>query len=163
MALGVLTFALLTLLALLPLGVKSNQVSAEETRAVNILSMLEADLRNTHPLAHGGKSAFFGFTLPYAADGAGRLILNPALTVTTALSPENSCGLDEAEMPMALAGRPRFQASVLVTQLPDGPTGNVLARLIVNWPGLEGTLPAEVTESSQISGSVETLVSFSAP
>lgn len=47
---GVAAFALLTMVALLPLGMKINQVTTEKSRASKILTALETILRNTPAL-----------------------------------------------------------------------------------------------------------------
>jgi type II secretory pathway pseudopilin PulG len=165
-ALGIVSFALLTVLALLPMGMKSNQISAEETRAVNILSMLEADLRNTHPLANSGRSTMFGFVLPYALDASNRRIFNPAVvSAGTALAEGATIGLDEAENQVPLSGRPRFQVSVVYpTNLPPaGSTASLRARLVINWPALPNGVVQDLTDSAKTSGFTEVLVSFPAP
>jgi uncharacterized protein (TIGR02598 family) len=46
-AIGVVAFALLSLLALLPLGLRIEKESAEESAAVNLLAAIRADLRNS--------------------------------------------------------------------------------------------------------------------
>ena len=163
-ALGVISFALLSVLALLPQGINSNRISAEETRAVCILSAIDADLRNTHPSAAGGRSKIFGLQLPYALDGAGRYVINPALTTTTSLGDGTTTGLDESEVPVSLSPRPRYQASVIYTAIPaPGSAVSLQARLVVNWPAVPGSSVAAVTDSAQTSGFVESLVSFPAP
>jgi type II secretory pathway pseudopilin PulG len=166
-ALGVVTFALLTVLALLPMGIKSNQISAEETRAVNILSALEADLRNSHPQARpDGRSALFGFDLPYAVDAAGNVGFNTAgiTGATTAPGDGVSTGLDEAERCVPLSGGAPYQASVVYTSAAPaaGSPRSLQARLIVNWPARPGASFRELAAPSG-GGSVETLVSFPPP
>jgi uncharacterized protein (TIGR02598 family) len=46
MALGILTFALMVLLALLPVGLNTVQKSAQESAATNVLHAVAADIRN---------------------------------------------------------------------------------------------------------------------
>ena len=85
LALGVIAFALLSVVALLSTGVKSNEISVEETRATAILTLLEADLRNTSP-AYNSTSAIYHLPLPYAANPTtSASIFNPALQVNTPL------------------------------------------------------------------------------
>lgn len=165
-ALGIAAFALIAVLALLPTGLKSNQISAEETRAVNLLSLVESDLRNTHPLASAnGRSALMGLTLPYAANSSGTLTFNPALTdPTTNLGAGSTTGVDEAEKSVPLSDRPPFQVSVVyLTAAPSpGSPGNLLARLVVNWPAVPGTQVSDLT-GPRTRGFVEAFVSFPAP
>lgn len=164
-ALGIIAFALLAILALLPMGIKSNQISTEETRAVNILSAVAADLGNTHPSVNGGKSMLFGFALPYAINSAGRKVLNPGMTSpATVLDNSNSIGLDEGENKVDISTRPPFRASVIYTRIPEpGRPGPIQARLIVSWPGGAGASIDDLTNPAVVGGSVEAIVSFSEP
>jgi type II secretory pathway pseudopilin PulG len=170
-AIGVIAFALLTLVALLPIGMKSNQISAEETRAVSILSAVEADLRNTHPsLESNGRSNIFGLDLPFAIDPiTGRYQLNPALTPrTVTLGDGATIGLSDAESPVPLGSNTaRFQVSVIYMPRinPGSPeTSRMDARLVVSWPPLATAGDAsQVTDVGRTSGFVEALASFRAP
>ena len=109
-ALGIVAFALLTMTALLPIGIKLNQVSVEETRASYLLTALEADLRNAHPNLNGGKSQLFGLPLPYASSG-GAVVLNSALTDNTSTLPSaNTTGVNEDET-LAAISEPRTALS----------------------------------------------------
>lgn len=164
-ALGLISFALMTLLALLPMGINSNANSAEETRAVCLLSAIRADLSNTHPQAAAGRSKLFAFQLPYATDAEGRHIFNPDLTgPTAALGNGTTTGLDEAGRIMPLSANPRYQASVVYTAVPPpGTPGDIQARLIVNWPSLNTSTVTDLTEPKKTRGFVEALISFPAP
>lgn len=171
LALGVTAFALLSLLALLPLGVKSNQISAEETRGAMILTAVEADLRNTHPsLNSSHKSAMFGLDLPYQASGTGVYSFNSTITgpPTSLVSGSNTIALDDAENPVAIgsAVRNRYQISVIYLPPPaNAPLSAMQARLVVSWPSL-ATSPApiaDVTSLGKVGGYLETVVSFPAP
>lgn len=160
-ALGILGFVILAVVGLLSVGLKSNQVSIEETRAALLLTMLEADLRNTHPGLNGsGKSAIFQLDLPYATNAQG-YTFNPGLTAGAF----STTGVNDAELPVPLNGsRPRFQTSVTYLEVPPvGSLKPILARLIVNWPGTNTTNSADVLNQSKLRGAVEALVSFPAP
>jgi len=169
LAIGVMVFVIFTLLALLPLGLKSNQISAEETRAINILSVMEADLRNTHPLANGGRSALYVLPLPYAFSGGGE-IFNTGLQLGTVTG--NTVLLDGREQPASSpASRARFQATVIYCVRPStNALGTMQARLIVNWPSVdlqsiasESQKIAALTDPGKVSGHVEAAVSFPHP
>lgn len=162
MALGIIAFGLMAILALVPLGLQSNRTSAEETRATAILSNLEADLRNTHPSLNGGRSRLYGLQLPYALDANGQPVLNTAITApTAALNATTTVGLDDTETPVALSGRPPYQASVIYTRFADTQgRSRLMARLVVSWPGSADTSPAAVTDPKRVQGSVELAVSF---
>lgn len=170
LALGIMAFALTTVLALLPLGVRSNQISAEESRAICILSTLEADLRNTHPLAQtpgnggtAGRSALFGLLLPYKWDPVtGAYSYN---NVTEALAEGiTTVGLDEGEQVVDLSRRPPFQVSVFYTGIPaPGSLEAMQARLIVSWPGTAENPAGSLTDLSKVRGFVESYITFPAP
>jgi uncharacterized protein (TIGR02598 family) len=162
LALGIMAFCLIPLIGLLPAAMKSNQVSTEEIRAVNLLTVLEADLRNTHPAANQGKSLLFGLALPYATN-AGGMALNTAL-VTNTVSAANSIGLQDDETPTnyAASPRPRYQASVIYTSVPAAGKAPTTARLIVNWPATNTASPRDLV-SGIGGGFVETIVTFPAP
>jgi hypothetical protein len=163
-----MAFAVLTVLALLPLGVKSNQISAEESRAICIMTTLESDLRNTHPLANAGKSALLGLTLPYEADAVtGTYTFNSLITsaTTSLVEGETTVGLDEGERVKSFSGpRPQYQVSVIYTVLPAVNSMEVLqARLLINWPAQPGASIVDLTNLEKVRGFVETTVSFPAP
>ncbi|PTY06032.1 hypothetical protein DB346_01315 [Verrucomicrobia bacterium LW23] len=176
LALGIVAFVLLGVMALLPLGVKSNQISRDEARAAGILTALEADLRNTHPAlgagpAGAGKSLQFGMPLPYTVSSStGQLIFNPSL-VKNDMTGGYSVLLDETELPMpatAPAGAPgRFQATIVYTRTPADMDADTLApieaRLIVNWPSITTSDISDLTNTAKVSGYVEACVTFPAP
>lgn len=161
LSLGIIAFALVTLLALVPLGVKSNQLSAEETRATFLLSTIEADLRNADPL--GSQSAMFGITqFPYFQNAADDPVeLDPGLMAGTAytyyLNEKEECSNTASGI-----SRPRYRMTLTYT---DVPAANeltpALARLIISWPTqFDPDVPAQ---AANIVGSVETLISFPVP
>ncbi|MFA7344203.1 MAG: hypothetical protein WC003_07875 [Terrimicrobiaceae bacterium] len=162
LAIGIIGFALVTIMALLPVGAGSNQDSAEATRAAGILTLLEADLRNTHPFSNNGKSRLFGLPLPYAVV-AGNVALNSSLPTNVA----ETAGLDDAEnpVPSPVTGLTPYQASVIYTQVPTNASGPapILARLVVGWPARSGATVTDLTDASKIRGYVETCTSFPAP
>jgi len=159
LAIGLVALVLVSLLGLLPLGSKLNQASAEETRALNILTCLEADLRNAR-----SANSRFGLPLPYVVDAAGKTTFNPLLfsppLSTGALSTK---GLQEDETPVtgtSVSGH--YQVSVIYTTIPaPGSLLPVEARLIVNWPPLNTTAVQDLVSKSL--GHVESFVTFPAP
>lgn len=167
LALGLVSFALVTLLALLPVGLRTNRTSVEEIRATCLLSMLEADLRNSDPTTNGGKSLMLGLRLPYAVDVNGRRIFNPAVTPVTALDASVTTGLDESERPVppGTSPPPRFQASVVYTKIPPaGSRRPVEAVLIVHWPASTSTvIPGTSAWSNVAGGYVATVTAFPSP
>lgn len=162
LAIGIVAFALLSLMALLPLGVKSNQISAEETKATGILTMMEADLRNTHPLQNAGKSALYGLDLPYEMDtSTGDYLPNSTLIdgrlYTTGLN------LSEVPAPVSAQPRPRYQISVIYRRPAAGTVLPTEARMVVNWPAINTSNPADLIDRSKVAGYVEALISFPQP
>jgi hypothetical protein len=161
LALGIATFALLTMLALLAEGIKTTKVSVDETQAIGILTAVEADMRNTHPLLNAGASSVFGFPLPYSFTSPGPETFSTTIAAGTLYSK----ALTQAQVPTAntTAHQP-FEASVIYTRLPAaGSLEPVEARLIVNWPYLNGGAVADLTNPAKVSGYVETYVTFPAP
>lgn len=69
LAIGIVSFAFLTLLALVPIGLNSEKTTVNETSAVNLMNSVVTDLAAT-PLVNSGSpttntsSVRFGFTLP---------------------------------------------------------------------------------------------------
>ena len=158
-ALGILGFVIVSVVGLLSAGLKSNQVSLEETRGALMLTMLEADLRNTHPALSNNVSAIFHLPLPYTTNTDG-YIFN-----TNKAGDFYTTGVDDSEQPTGLGGkRPRYQVSITYLEVP--PTNSVrpiTARLVVNWPGINATNSTDVLSSANVRGAVESIVSFPAP
>jgi len=67
LALGVAAISLLAVFALLPVGVKTNQIAAEQLACVDILSAVAADLRSTpatSPRGAASSSPRFAIAIP---------------------------------------------------------------------------------------------------
>jgi uncharacterized protein (TIGR02598 family) len=178
LAVGIVAFALLSILALLPLGLQANRVSSQATRTECLLTALEADLRNTHPLANSGNSQYFGLPLPYT-DPSGRVVLSTNLSTNTVYS----IALNDSEQTLAewtadpspykpLTFIPMFQVSVIYTRAPGippagastpGPNAPVEARLIASWPYNSAATALTLTSTGNGGGYVESYVSFPAP
>jgi len=161
LALGIVAFALVSVMALLPMGLKTNQMSTEETRGANILTALNADLRNS--LTNTGTSLIYGLPAPYVATSSTVQALAfgaPAVNVV------NTKGLQEDEVAVAAAAGVRYQISVIYTKVPAaGSMQPMECRLIVNWPCLSpaNSTPANLTNLSKVVGYVESYVTFPAP
>ena len=163
-ALGLFAFALLTMAALLPTGIHSNKVSVQETSAVGILTLLEADLRNTHPSLNSGKSGIFGLTLPYTLNG-GNYMENAALTANT-LAPGYTTGVgaDGSVSLVTAKPTPQYQATVIYTVVPPSASlAPVEAHLIVNWPCISTATVSDLTNPAKVTGFVDTYVAFPSP
>jgi hypothetical protein len=137
--------------------------------------MLEADLRNTHPLltdsapATAGKSLQFHLQLPYRVEtGTTKYVVNPAIQplASALIFGTTTTGLSDADKPITMTGttRPGFQASIIYSSVPTaGNPDAIQARLVVNWPCMTDTDPATITDLNKVKGFVETSVSFPAP
>jgi uncharacterized protein (TIGR02598 family) len=123
LALGLIVFCLLTLMALLPVGVKSNQESIQQTAAANFAAAIAADLKNTEP---GMVSALFGLTRPAAAA--------TAVSSQTLYLDENGTRSGTVGASTAPSGA-RYR--VLVEATPPGTAASVQAvmlRIRLVWP-----------------------------
>lgn len=167
-ALGLIVFVLIPLMALLPMGARSNQVSTEETRAANILTSLEMDLRNTRRASGIAGDALvshvFGLKGPYASTATGATVVDPNLIEDRLYSR----GLLEDETPVAPSRDARYQISVIykdVPQLSDPSDFRpVIARIIVNWPCLDATADEnDLTNPTKVTGYLDSMVSFPVP
>jgi len=165
LSLGILAFAFLSLLALLPLGMMNNQVSIEQTHAVGELTMLEADLRYTHPEENtNGNSAIYDLPLPYTYDAdTGITSINPDIDEGTIYS----VGMDEnGELVELQDGvRTRYQISVEYYRIPTPGSGQPIeARLTVNWPSVDSTgTSSDLINAAKVNGYVEGFVAFPTP
>lgn len=124
LALGVAAVSLLAIFALLPVGVKTNQVAIEQTASTDILSAVAADLRTTpvtNPRGAATSSPRFGIAIP----------ANPVSTKTTVTLYFTS----EGQLSTSPTSTSRYR--VTVTFLPNG-TGTRTATLV----DLTGTWPA---------------------
>jgi len=168
-AIGIASFALVALMALIPVGMTANRSSAEELHASHLLSLVAADLRNTDPRLNGGKSFFLGLQLPYQVS-SGQIAFNTVtLPGDVGLPVPSACtaGLDGFDNPASLGAvpHPAFQATVIYLSTPGtGGASPIHARLIVNWPALgPNATIAELTDTAKVKGYVETYVTYPAP
>ena len=168
LALAILSFAFTTIASLLPIGLRSNQSTVQQSRAANLLSLLDSDLRNTYPGANLGNSQTFGLTLPYKLV-SGRVALKTTSDITTVpvtiLSSAYTTGVSDNDAAVALSNSPTpYQASVIYTSVPATSTSgsSIQARLVISWPATSSsTVP--VSQLVTGSGYVESFVTFPAP
>ncbi|HEY0257242.1 MAG TPA: prepilin-type N-terminal cleavage/methylation domain-containing protein [Candidatus Methylacidiphilales bacterium] len=161
-ALAVISFALLVLIGLLPIALRANQSSAQETQATCILSGVAADLRNSYPAANNGKSRYYGLRLPYTNDAYGRTIADPNLPVGIV----SSIGLsaNEATSSPSAIPPPTYQVSVVYTRVATaGMHSAIEAHLVVGWPCHNTSNLVALTSPTNNVGYVESYVSFPAP
>ncbi|XHR27683.1 MAG: hypothetical protein ACFUZC_17300 [Chthoniobacteraceae bacterium] len=179
LALGVVAVALIAILGLLPFGIQTNKVTIDETRAASdILTSLEADLRNTYPSATfnaspnafgAGRSRIFGLALPYSMSGTpSRVALNTALSAVTSgtvpVPGEWSTALDDSLHPLpTFSQHAPFQATVVYTTVPSSGLTPIQAKLIVSWPALSNATVADLTDTAKVRGYVQAVVTFPEP
>jgi uncharacterized protein (TIGR02598 family) len=134
LALGVAAVSLLAIFALLPVGVKTNQVAIEQIASTDVLSAVTADLRATPvttPRGGATTSPRFGIAIPR----------NPvAANITTTLY-----FTTEGQFFTTLTPASRYCVSL--TFLSNGPGARTatLAHLSVTWPAAAAVPNAEGT------------------
>lgn len=114
LALGVLTFAVLMLLALVPAGLQTNRDTREESLATNLIAAMVADWR-----AAGGTT------------NASRLFQFPPLD--TAVSGTNTVWVNESGQSVGAADA-RYRVSYRLTVPPDGSLLPYYVDFTVSWP-----------------------------
>jgi len=133
-ALGVLAFALVALIGLLPLGMQSNRESREETEAIGLVRHLVAE-RRAHPFTNS------------TSNGVPRLDSSPPISSRVETNSTNLTWGDRRYRVEYSLQRPPVIANAVSRTSP------YLVFLRVSWP-------ADTTNSQ---GSVESLASFTTP
>lgn len=119
-ALGIISFAIVALFALIPMGLSSYQASQNETRAAALMRAMESDLRYA---VAGESSPIFGINVVPADIAGGAPLPSEALSVSL------------GESGPAGTGEPRFQARIRY-HLPQDPDRDVIgAHFYIWWPG----------------------------
>jgi type II secretory pathway pseudopilin PulG len=136
LALGVATFAILAIVALLPAGIKSTKDSLDETRALTVLNEIVAD-RQATPL--DSSSVIYGL---------------PALTNTLVIPVTNSFGVLPNNQPTPTLSQALYKVTCIETPPALGGLDPYQLYVKVGWPAA-GNGPA--------GGSVETVATFAQP
>lgn len=134
LALGIAAVSLLAIFALLPVGVRTNQVAIEQTASTDVLSAVAADLRATPvttPRGGAATSPRFGIAIPPNPVGGN--------TTTTLYF------TSEGRFSTTLAAASRYRVSV--TFLPNGGEARTatFAHLNATWPAPAAPINAEGT------------------
>ena len=111
LALGVVSLCLVTILGLVPIGLRTNQNASSQTVAANILSAVIADMRAT-PRA-GTTSNQFGITFG---------------------SPKSLYFESEAKFATSLNTNSRYQVTINFPTNTAGSTAAIFADLKASWP-----------------------------
>lgn len=163
LALSIIALAMVTLFALLPMALRSNQISTQESRAAFLLTMIEMDMRNSTTLGNQSESPLYGISslhLPYSSKVSLRQVdINPALdtssTYTYFLNENEECGQSLTDVP-----RPTYRLTIRYTNVPPPSSLTpALARLTLTWPA--NVDPDE--NPQRVQGRVDTVVSFPVP
>ena len=166
MALGVAVFCLLTLIALLPVGITADKNMVDQTVATGVMASVVDDLRNTPaptqasdpifsanpipsprfqiPIPRLSTGRVLGYTFFLAEDGSLAGTLNANATAST--NPRYRVQLDFY---------PPGTSATSTTVTGSGPTR---VRVLVTWPALADASAASAPKN--FSGSVETVVSL---
>jgi Tfp pilus assembly protein PilV len=130
LALGVAAVSLLAIFALLPVGVKTNQVAIEQTGSTNVLSAITADLRAT-PRGGATTSPRFGIAVPANPVGAN---ITTTLYFTT-----------EGQFSTTLAPASRYGVSITFVANGARARTATFARICASWPASAAVANAEGT------------------
>jgi Tfp pilus assembly protein PilV len=132
LALGVAAVSLLAIFALLPVGVKTNQVAIEQTASTDVLSAVTADLRATPvttPRGGGTTSPRFGIAIPA---NPVRANIKTTLYFTT-----------EGQFSTTLAPASRYCVSITFLPNSTGARAATFAHLNATWPAPAAPANAE--------------------
>jgi len=155
LALALVTFCVEAVLGLLPLGVNSENISIQQTRAAGIASAIASDLQAT-PL-NSGTSQVFGLKIPAGAALA---------AVTQAVFLARDGNLSSATGQIATSGisLSMYRATITFPQnsfvSPAGTTNRTatMVRVFVTWPALADSNPASAPVN--YAGSFETFTTL---
>lgn len=162
-ALGIATFCLVALFALLPIGLNTNRDTIEQTVATSIAANIASDIRaslqaqaeakkNPSVTApNGDQSVNYKVKLPFNANG----------TQNVSAGDKWEAGFDEGLQYITSPADINARYRAIVQYYPDTTNGqkSVSARILVSWPASVDPLQAGKTPS----GSVDTVTAFVAP
>jgi hypothetical protein len=134
-ALGVATFCLLPILALLPIGLTTNQNTLRDTTAAGLAVAVTDDLRATPAATVNSYSPRYGLVVP----PAGGLPFTNTVYLT-----EDSSVPTPASQPSATQAT--YLATVVVTPSVLGTLNAATARILITWPA----------QAHQVAGSIPT-------
>jgi hypothetical protein len=126
LALGIVSFCLVTLMALLPIAVATNQSALSQTEATSIASAVVADLRSPR---NEGKTPRFEIPVPDAS-GEETPLENP-LTLYFM-----NGGISTGELDSKPGSFSRYRVSLWFYPPENMKKGAVLVRVMITWPAL---------------------------
>jgi uncharacterized protein (TIGR02598 family) len=157
-ALGIATFCLVALFALLPMGLNQNRDTIEQTIATSIAANIASDIRaslqaQVEAKKTGGtpptQSLNYKIDLPFDGNGA--------VSVTDGQKWEG--GFDEGQQYLTSPEDRQARYRAVVEYHPDTTNNqSISARIVVSWPAA-----VDWTSGKNPSGSVDTVTAFVAP
>jgi hypothetical protein len=133
LALGVATFAIVVIVALLPVGLQSSRDTVEESSALNILSSLVADRRAT----------------PFTSSSG----IYQLSALTNLVSTTNTFGIGDHNQAVANLNQASYRIVCVFTPPTAGTLNPYVGHFTASWPALNTNSPA----------CVEAVVSFPQP
>jgi type II secretory pathway pseudopilin PulG len=165
LALGVAAFCLLTIFALLPIGLNTNQNAYQQTIAAGIATAVAADLHGT---AAGSKTSRFQIPIPAAGSS---ISVSHSLFFGDNGAPTGAYGqqLDQSKPSMSpvpslyratITFFPALDPNLKTVPSPWNKTFKVW--ILVTWPALADSNGSINTTPSKFSGSYETVTALNA-
>ena len=158
LAIGVVSFALMALVALLPMGLRLARNSTEEMRAIYLISAVSSDLASA-PLSSAGSANFHIAPTPWATNADRAVVPNPTVNLNTDYLFYAGEGQTVSDVPSSDA---RYRITLRYTRVPgktmDVPVtspSSIEAMLMVSWPAAAG--------ATNLEGRVETYLVFPKP
>ncbi len=149
LAMGVVSFSVLSMLGLLTVGLQSDSASSSETAVTNILTSLVSDLSATPKTSPATDQTSPQFGLPVPMSGNA--------TTNTLFFREDGTVSGTMNQNAVAADRPLYRATVIVVP-PASTKGATTVRLLLTWPALADAKGANVPSKQK--GSVETVTAF---
>lgn len=135
LAIGIISFAMVILVALLPTGLQLARKSTEETSALNLASAISSDLQST-PLASAQSVNFKIAPLPWTSNASLAVVPNSAIALNT----DYVFYANEGQGVVSAADA-RYRVTLRYTQVPGksagvplGSPASIEALLKVSWP-----------------------------
>lgn len=166
-AIGILTFAIIGLVSMLPLGLNLAQNSTEESQAANLISAIASDLKST-PQTETASTYFKIGPLPWQTIGTGGIA--PSSTIQVGKDYTYFFADGQTSVPTS-ADKALYRLTLRYTRVPGQPdpmsadpvpAGTTIeALVVVSWPAAVSALPAAGKASSQ--GQVDAYLTFPVP
>ena len=147
LALGVATFCLLPIFALLPIGLTTNQNTIRDTTAANLASAVTADLLATPAASTNSFSPRYGLTVP---------TLGGVPVTNTIYLTEDSSIPSPPSQPSAT--EVTYLATVVVNPTALGSLNAAAARILITWPARANQVAGAIPTNYM--GSFETVISL---